>query len=117
MSDTNNIDKTYVFEENNMVKGFMTTGDSRDDDKNKDTFELYGIYIDPLFQRQKIGSKFVQECIKEAKNMDKKEITLWVFEKNTETIQFYKKMGFEFDGKIKYMEGLKENAIRFKMEI
>ena len=55
--DSNN--KTYVFEENNLLKGFMTIGECRDNDKSKKTFELDGIFIDPLFQRQKIGTKFV----------------------------------------------------------
>jgi len=37
-------DETYVYEEDKIVKGFMTIGDCRDDDKDKNTFELHGIY-------------------------------------------------------------------------
>jgi L-amino acid N-acyltransferase YncA len=117
LSDKNNNDKTYVYEENNIIKGFMTIGDCRDEDKNNKTFELEGIYIDPLFQRQQIGTQFVNYCINDAKNKEKKEITLWVFEKNNDSIKFYKKMGFELDGKTKLMKTFNENAIRLKMQL
>ena len=110
--NANNNDKTYVFEENNIVKAFMTIGNCRDGDKNEDTFELDGIYVDPFFQRQKIGTKFVNYCIEEARNRNKKEITLWVFEKNIDSIAFYERMGFKTDGKTKIMEAFQEKAIR-----
>ena len=112
LSDQNSNNKTYIFEENNIIKGFMTIGDCRDNDKGEKTFELDGIYIDPLFQRQKIGTKFVNLCIEEALKRKKEEITLWVFEKNTNSIKFYEKMGFKRDGQIKLMELFKKNAIR-----
>ena len=110
-------DKTYVYDENNIVKGFLTIGDCRDDDKDKDTFELMGIYIDPLFQRQKIGTKFTNYCIEEARKQNRKEITLWVFEKNDDSIKFYQKMGFNIDGKVKIMERYNENVIRLRMRL
>jgi len=47
------------------------------------------IYVDPIFQRQKIGTKLVDYCIKEAINKNIKELVLWVFEKNEESIKFY----------------------------
>ena len=115
LSDVNNSDETYVYEESNIVKGFLTMGDCRDDDKTNETFELMGIYIDPLFQRQHIGTQFVDYCIKNAVERGKKEITLWVFEKNTNSIAFYKKMGFELDGKTELRERYKENIIRMRI--
>ena len=117
LSEENENIMTYVYEENNIIKGFMTIGECRDDDKNIDTFELCGIYIDPLFQRQYIGTKFVKYCIQEALSKSKKEIVLWVFEKNNDSIKFYRKMGFEIDGKVKEMKKFNENAIRMNMEI
>jgi ribosomal protein S18 acetylase RimI-like enzyme len=117
LSNKENIEKNYVYEEDNMIKGFMTIGDCRDEDKDELTFELMGIYIDPLFQRQKIGTKFVEKCINEARKHEKKEITLWVFEKNIESIKFYQKMGFVINRKIKLTERFNENAIRLRMEL
>ena len=106
-------DETYVYEEDNIIKGFMTIGDCRDDDKDRNTFELYGIYIDPLFQRQHIGTRLVEYCIQEAIKENKTEIVLWVFEKNKDSIEFYNKMGFSPDGKTKIYETFNERAIRF----
>jgi L-amino acid N-acyltransferase YncA len=37
---------------------------------------------------------------------------LWVFEKNNSSINFYKRMGFNKDGKQKIMESFNEKAIR-----
>jgi len=112
LSAENRTDETYVFEERNIIKGFMTLGDCRDDDKDENTFELQGIYVDPMFQRQKIGTIFVDFCIDEAIKRGKKTITLWVFSKNTESRLFYQKMGFMEDGKTKTIESVNEIAIR-----
>jgi len=102
----------YVYEEQNVVKAILIIGNCRDDDKDNKTFELMGIYVDPLFQRQKIGTKLVDYCIQEAINKNKKEIVLWVFEKNDESIKFYEKMGFVKEGKKKLMVSFNEYAIR-----
>ena len=112
LTETKESNVTYVYEENNIVKGFMTIGDCRDEDKTIETFELWGIYIDPLFQRQCVGSKLVSHCEAEAITKRKKEIVLWVFEKNKNSIKFYNKMGFEFDGKVKLLDYFNENEIR-----
>ena len=56
-------------------------------------------------------------CFEEAINKKKEEITLWVFEKNEESIKFYEKMGFFADGKEKMHEKLKENEIRMIKKI
>jgi RimJ/RimL family protein N-acetyltransferase len=95
----------------------MTIGDCRDNDKTNETFELEGIYIDPIFQRQHIGTEFVKYCMKKAMDKNKKEITLWVFEKNKGSIAFYKRMGFERDGTNKIFELFNEKAIRMIKKI
>ena len=112
LSIENNPGKTYVFEENNIIKAYMTIGNTKDEDKDEKTFELWVIYVDPLFQRQNIGKKLVDFCINEAKNKSKEEIVLWVFEKNKNSIKFYEKMGFTADGKTKLHDRLNENEIR-----
>jgi ribosomal protein S18 acetylase RimI-like enzyme len=115
LSIRDNFSKTYVFEENNIIKAFMTIGNCRDEDKNEKTFELWGIYVDPIFQRQKIGTQLVNYCINEAKDKNKAEIILWVFEKNNSSIEFYERMGFIRDGRNKIMESYNEKAIRMVM--
>ena len=117
LSKENIYDENYVYINENIIKAFLTIGNCRDNDKNENTFELMGIYVDPLFQRQKIGTHLVKYCINAAVEKDKKEIVLWVFEKNNESIKFYEKMGFNKDGSKKLMENYNEYAIRMKMEL
>ena len=111
-------EEIYVYEHQNIVKAFLTIGNFRDDDdKDKKIFELMAIYVHPLFQRQKIGTKLVEFCIKEAISKNKEELVLWVFEKNKESIKFYEKMGFKKDGKKKLMEFFNEYAIRMSKKL
>ena len=117
LSSDTKTNETYVYENENIIKGFMTVGDYRDNDKDKDTFELYGIYVDPVFQRQNTGTKLVDYCIKEAFKKNKKEVVLWVFEKNKGSIEFYKKMGFTPDGETKMYDLLNEKAIRLNRSL
>ena len=117
LSEKNENVKTYVYEEDNIIKAFMTIGNCRDEDKNEKTFELWGIYVDPLLKRQKIGTHFVDYCIKEAIHYNKEEVVLWVFEKNNNSIEFYKTMGFSIDGKMKVDDFFNENEIRMSRKI
>jgi ribosomal protein S18 acetylase RimI-like enzyme len=104
----------YLYEDNNIIKAFMTMGNCTDDDKDNNTFELENIYIDPLFQRQHIGTELVNYFIKTATEQNKKEATLWTIEKNINAIKFYDKMGFIPDGKRKKFELLNdEMCIRY----
>jgi ribosomal protein S18 acetylase RimI-like enzyme len=110
-NNDNNV-RTFVFEDKNIIKGYITIGDCRDNDKTNEIYEIWSVYVDPLFQRQKIGTELIKYCISEALNLNKKEITLLVFEKNNKSIEFYKKMGFVFDGKVNYIEYFNVNEIR-----
>jgi GNAT superfamily N-acetyltransferase len=116
LSENITTDKTYVYEENNIIKAYMVIGNCRDDDKDEKTFALEGIFVDPLFQRHKIGTRLVNYCETEAKSRGKKEIVLWTFEKNGNSINFFEKAGFKRDGKIKIIEAFNERAIRFTCE-
>ena len=117
LTEIDDSNKTYVYEENNIIKGIMTIGDCRDEYRTDKTFELWSLYIDPLFQRKNIGMKFMEFCKKEAKNKGKQEIVLWVFEKNINAIKFYTKIGYIFDGRKNFLNEINENELRFKLKI
>jgi ribosomal protein S18 acetylase RimI-like enzyme len=117
LSDKSNLENNYIYEDENIIKAFFTIGNCRDDDKNEKTFELMGIYVDPIFQRQKIGTQIVNYTIEDAISKNKNEIVLWVFEKNNESIIFYEKFGFNKDGKSKLMEYFNEYAIRMSKKL
>jgi GNAT superfamily N-acetyltransferase len=109
-------EETYVYEENTIIKGILTIGNARDKDKDNKCFELWGIYVDPFFVRQKIGTYLVKYCIGEARKRNRNEIVLWVFEKNLGARVFYEKMGFHHDGKRKLLDRFKEYEIRYSRE-
>jgi GNAT superfamily N-acetyltransferase len=117
LSDINNLENNYVYEDENIIKAFFTIGNCRDEDKNENTFELMGIYVDPIFQRQKIGTQIINYTVDNAISKNKNEIVLWVFEKNNESIIFYEKMGFNKDGQNKLMEHFNEYAIRMSIKL
>ena len=107
----------YVFEENDIIKAFMGISDCGDEDKKEKALDLQVIYVDPLFQRQRIGTQLMNFYMKEAMKKSKKEVVLWVYEKNIKAINFYKKMGFIFDGKFEIDEKFNERTLRMNKDI
>jgi N-acetylglutamate synthase-like GNAT family acetyltransferase len=107
----------YVFEEDSIIKGFVIIGDCRDDDIDKKTKELQAIYIDPIFQRQNIGTKLLNYCVENSKKKEKKEIIVWVFSKNKNAQEFYKNIGFNQDNKEKALDPFDETIIRLRKKI
>lgn len=62
------------------------------------SYELHGIYLDPAFFRQGIGTAAMDFAIAKAQHIGKKQMILWVFEDNTNAIRFYQSCGFATDG-------------------
>lgn len=52
----------------------------------------------------------VNYFIKTATEENKREVTLWVFEKNINAIKFYSKMGFVPDGEKRNCEVFNDNS-------
>ena len=63
--------------------------------------ELVRLYVLKEYLRQKIGSKLLGECIKIAKKKKFEFIWLGVWEKNSNAINFYKKLDFKIFGNYK----------------
>ena len=90
--------KTYVFEEDNIIKAFMIIGNYKDEDKKDESYNVLNLYVDTPFQRQNIGKKLMEYCVQMAENNNKTEINLCIFEKNKSAIKFFKKIGFKLYG-------------------
>lgn len=111
----------YVYEDDEIIKGFFLFGDSREEDeigreheKDKVPLELIAIYVDPGFKQQGIGSKLIRACEEIAKSKDKNEIRLWVLEENKSARQFYEKHGFESTNLTKKLDRLGVNEVRYR---
>ena len=111
----NNAEENYVYDDG-IIKAFLTIGRCRDEDK-PESFELWGIYVDPFMKRQGIGSKMVEYCENRALERGFKEVCLWVFKENIAARLFYEKLGYLPDNSSKYIEFLAATEIRFSKRL
>lgn len=86
------LDKTYLFEDL-VVKGFVTVRAQ----------ELCKLYVDSFFQNEGIGRELLRFAVEELHATH-----LWVLEKNTRALAFYRKYGFFPDGDKQLEEGTTE---------
>ena len=108
---SHNAQESYAYDDG-ILKAFMTIGTCRDADKTE-SFELWGIYVDPYMQRQGIGSKMITFCETKATERGYADICLWVFEKNQNARLFYEKFGYRPDGTRKDIEFLAATEMRY----
>jgi N-acetylglutamate synthase-like GNAT family acetyltransferase len=108
----NQIEETYIYEESNIVKGFMTIGKCRNYDK-KNSFELWGLYIEPLMKNNGIGSLMIKYCEEIALERGFDENVLWTLKQNILGRKFYEKHGYITDGKEELLEHINSVEIRY----
>lgn len=104
-------EETVVFVDEGIIKAFMTMGDCRDVDKLQ-TYEVWGIYVEPQFKQQGIGTQLMNHAESRARALERDEIVVWVFKKNQPSIGFYANLGYVPDGCEKLFEAYQETAIR-----
>jgi len=107
--------ETYVFDDG-IVKGFLTLGLCRDTDK-LDAFELGGLYVDPCFKGQGIGTALAHYTEIIAAERGYTEICLWTFEKNLPTRSFYEKLGYTHDGATMLVGSYEAIGVRYNKKI
>lgn len=93
----NGIEESYVYDDG-IIKAILTIGKCRDADK-QNSYELWGIYVDPFMQHQGIGKTLLKFCEEQGRNLGYGEVVLWTFEKNQLAREFYEKCGYQADGK------------------
>ncbi|MCL2592792.1 MAG: GNAT family N-acetyltransferase [Defluviitaleaceae bacterium] len=102
---------TYVFDDG-IIKAFLTIGKSTDED-TLNSFEVWGIYVDPFFKREGIGQKSIYFFEKIAIEQGFSKVCLWTLQKNTNARSFYEKLGYLPDGKSKFLEDISAIQIRY----
>lgn len=107
---------TYVFEEDGIVKGFMTIGPCRDEDR-KTSFELWGLYVEPFMTRSGTGSLLIRFCEQKARELGYSEVLVWVLEGNAIGINFYEKMGYSLEGARKLLDRHNRYEIRYHKQL
>ena len=89
---------TLIATEGETGLGFASFG-SDSDDATKG--HLYSLYVSPESAGKGVGSKLLAEVITALEQIDKAEITLWVFKENPTAIGLYRKFGFVESGREK----------------
>jgi ribosomal protein S18 acetylase RimI-like enzyme len=78
--------------------GFASFGNDADDESRG---HLFSLYVSPESAGKGVGSKLLAEVISALAQIDKAEITLWVFKENPTAIGLYQKFGFSETGREK----------------
>ena len=108
----------YVAENDGEIVGFFSIDQTRDADLSEKTYELIAIYFDAAYWHKGCGSQAMHFIIAQAKLRGYLRISLWVLEQNTAAIQFYKKFGFQFDGKTNVLPlGKPVTECRYQLEL
>lgn len=84
--------------ENKRGQGFVSYGKPLDGNERAD-FEIYGIYVDPIYWRNGIGYQLLRFAIDNLSNIKASSKTiLWTMKRNELSQNFYKKFGFTESG-------------------
>lgn len=89
-----------VFEECNKIIGFATFGQFRSWPAYKYSIE-HSIYVSKDYRRRKIASKLMKKLIEIADKEEYAVIIAGIDSSNKESIEFHKKIGFNYSGTIK----------------
>jgi GNAT superfamily N-acetyltransferase len=71
---------------------------SRDEDTAPGTAEIEAIYVDPKLWRRGVGRALMDESLSRLRTRGWREVTLWMFDGNTNAQAFYAPLGFAPDG-------------------
>ena len=86
-----------AFDDENPI-GLLSFGDSRYIDVDKETTELWRIYLLPKYWGKDCGEELFNWGINEIKTRGFKKVILWVLEENLRARRFYEKNGFFHNG-------------------
>ena len=111
-------EKQHIIRANGKTAGMLSV-DLPHDEIGDEYYELHGIYLFPEYFRQGIGTKAVNFAFDQARKLGKRQMILWCFAENTNSIKFYEKFGFTPDGNTQeHDHGTKVNvSIRMTAEI
>ena len=88
--------ENYIYEKDHQAVALLSIGQSEDPDK-EGSFEVWRIYLEKAFQRQRIGSDLIRFAETQARKEGFREIVIWAFRENAPAIAFYQKNGYQID--------------------
>ena len=111
--------RVYIAEINDAPVGFITVGESRDDDATADTAEVEGLYLSPEHSRKGIGSALWKQACEDAVEKGAVTLAAWLFEENETARSFYESMGCFDSGtrKTKMLGGREISVMRVSQSL
>ena len=89
----------WVWEEAGRVAAWISFEDFYGRPAYRHTAEL-SIYVDPEYQRRRLGAKLLDEAVKQAPDLGLKSLVGYVFSHNEASIRLLKSAGFEEWGRL-----------------
>lgn len=97
-------DETALIEVDTITAGFLTLGHNRDEDLDNTYGEIWGLYLLPQYWDRGIGRRLMEWGTQELINRGYKYATLWVLVDNNRGKNFYFKLGFLQESKVKEIQ-------------
>jgi ribosomal protein S18 acetylase RimI-like enzyme len=97
---------------NEEIAGYLkvNVNEAQSENMGDESFEIERIYIRKKYKRQGLGKFLINKGIEIAKEQNKKQVWLGVWEENEGAIKFYKKMGFVENGTHSFFMGDEEQT-------
>lgn len=89
--DKYNKEKSIVYDDNGVIKGFCRFGENRSKESN--LAEIYALYVKNDNRRMGIGQKLIKRAKEILRKRGYKEVILWCLKENKNGRNFYEKVG------------------------
>lgn len=90
--------RCWLAEQGGRPVGFCATGPSEDADADRETAELYAIYLEPDAVGTGLGRRLFAHAVDDLRERGFRTATLWVLETNERARRFYEVAGWKLDG-------------------
>lgn len=102
-----------------VVRGFVVAGPSRDDDCGPDTAEVHALYVDPDCWGHGVGRALVEHQVSFLRHRGYDHATLWVLADNRRAIDFYEAGRWYRDGATKPITigGATLEEVRYRLDL
>ncbi|WP_024287837.1 GNAT family N-acetyltransferase [Cellulomonas sp. KRMCY2] len=106
--------RVWVAQDEGRVVGFSSLGPSIDEDAERNTLQIYTIYLEPTFWGHGVARELMRTVLSSVP--DGAPVTLWVLAANERARHFYRRNGFTADGveRLEEIGGERHREVRYR---
>lgn len=111
--------RCWLAEQNGRAVGFCASGLSQDADADRQTAELFAIYLEPDVMGTGVGRELFAYAVADLQIRGFHAATLWVLETNEQAKRFYELAGWKQDGATttERIDCLNYPTVRYRVEL